>query len=87
MIITGQAPQMTTRLSGNLLARIWDNNATSPSARTDFAVVRIVEQENGWATPRSAERRRKIETTRPGPRLLDASLPPREPMDTGSESE
>jgi hypothetical protein len=77
VIITGQAPAITTQWIGSMLARVWDVEKSNPQAAAEpFSVVRVVEQDNGWTTPRSAERRRKIETAHPGPRQLDATLLP-----------
>lgn len=84
VIVTGNAPQMSSRLSGRMLARIWEEDRSTLAEHEDFAVVRVVEQENGWSTPRSAEKRRKIETARPGPRFLDAALLPADPMGNSS---
>ena len=38
-----------------------------------LAIVRVVEQENGWTVPSDAEHHRRIETIHPGPRFEESS--------------
>jgi tetratricopeptide (TPR) repeat protein len=74
VIATGGAPEMTATIREGMLQRVWDNenqrtNATSPAqANAGSPIVRVVEEENGWATPSSAEHQRRIDTIHPGPR-------------------
>lgn len=74
VIATGGAPEMTAIIHEGMLQRVWDNenqqtNAASPmQANAGSPIVRVVEEENGWATPSSAEHQRRIETIHPGPR-------------------
>jgi tetratricopeptide (TPR) repeat protein len=78
VIATGDAPKMTARLDNGMLARLWEKSAGPQSAgvasstHSGLAIVRVVEQENGWMVPRDAERRRRIETIHPGPRLEES---------------
>lgn len=73
VIATGGAPEMTATIREGMLQRVWDNenqqtNAPSPAqANAGSPIVRVVEEENGWATPSSAEHQRRIETIHPGP--------------------
>lgn len=74
VIATGGAPAMTAAVHEGMLRRIWDmeesqTNAAGPARpSTGSPIVRVVEEENGWATPSSAEHQRRIETIHPGPR-------------------
>jgi tetratricopeptide (TPR) repeat protein len=74
VIATGGAPEMTATIRNGMLQRVWDNenqqtNAAGPAAaNAGSPIVRVVEEENGWATPSSAEHERRIETIHPGPR-------------------
>jgi hypothetical protein len=74
VIATGGAPEMTATIREGMLQRVWDNedqqtNPASPSqSKAGSPIVRVVEEENGWATPSSAEHQRRIETIHPGPR-------------------
>ena len=79
VIATGDAPAMTSTLRDGMLERMWDQRPLpekdDPSAaRTDsgLAIIRVVEQENGWVEPSSAEHRHRIETIHPGPRPEDS---------------
>jgi tetratricopeptide (TPR) repeat protein len=85
VIASSDAPQMTSKISDGMLARIWENASTHTGS--GFAIVRVVEHDNGWTTPRSAERRKRIETSHPGPRLLDAALGPIEQFNTAATSD
>jgi hypothetical protein len=70
VIETGNAPAMQSQVADGMLQRVWEWN----NSVVGFAVVRVVDHENGWSVPRSAERRKKIDTTHPGPRPVDAKL-------------
>ncbi len=79
VIATGGAPAMTARIVNGMLQRVWssDNVGQSQSAeatapRSGLPIVRVVEQENGWSEPSSAEHQRRIETIHPGPRPADS---------------
>ena len=71
VIVTGESPQMKVGARNGMVARVWEEaparGAVSASSGTP-AIVRVVEQENGWSEPSSAEHRRRIETIHPGPR-------------------
>jgi len=72
VIGTGETPPMTASVRDGMLERVWDaetpaGDALSVSAK-GLAIVRVVEQENGWSVPSSAEHKRRIETIHPGPR-------------------
>ena len=58
-----------------MLERVWETpigeDAFSASAN-GLAIVRVVEQENGWSVPSSAEHKRRIETIHPGPRAEES---------------
>jgi tetratricopeptide (TPR) repeat protein len=74
VIATGGAPEMTTFVHEGMLQRVWDNEkpeikTTKPGQlNAGSPIVRVVDEENGWATPSSAEHQRRIETIHPGPR-------------------
>jgi hypothetical protein len=77
VIATGDAPRMSAKLQNGWLARVWEKDARSPwpsiaGRQSGLAIVRVVEQENGWTVPRNAERQRRIETIHPGPRLEES---------------
>ena len=65
---------MTATVREGMLQRVWDNEsaqgpAAGPTPATaGSSIIRVVEEENGWATPSSAEHQRRIETIHPGPR-------------------
>ncbi|MGC2110875.1 MAG: hypothetical protein WA655_15245 [Candidatus Korobacteraceae bacterium] len=82
VITTGQAPPMGASVHDGMLARVWQKDAelnpnddAMASTGNSPAIVRIVEQENGWAVPSNAEHQRRIDTIHPGPRLEDSSMP------------
>lgn len=77
VIATGESPALQSRVADGMVERMWEWKASDGEK---FAVIRVVDHENGWSVPRSAERRKKIETTRPGPRLVDAMLVYPEPL-------
>jgi len=74
VIATGQPPVMTTSMHNGMLARIWKKTARDNDAGRNpgLAIVRVVEQENGWSVPSNAEHQRRIETIHPGPRPEDS---------------
>ena len=75
VIATGEPPRGTTQVRDGMLERSWRKDVTpgtAASAVTGLAIIRVVEQENGWSVPRDAERRRRIETIHPGPRPQDS---------------
>lgn len=80
VIATGEAPHMTAYIRDGMLARVWQKDTSAPAGWTPatlskpLAIVRVVEQENGWTVPSKAEHQRRIETIHPGPRLEDSSL-------------
>lgn len=80
VIASGGAPAMTTAVVNGMLQRTWSGNylentadhASSAVAQGAPPIVRVVEQENGWTVPSSAEHQRRIETIHPGPRPEDS---------------
>jgi hypothetical protein len=69
VIGTGETPAMTERVREGMLERVWEAEAEAEgSSVAGLAIVRVVEQDNGWSVPASAERKRRIETIHPGPR-------------------
>jgi tetratricopeptide (TPR) repeat protein len=79
VIATGSVPRMTARINDGMLARVWQKDAACDggmpaTANETMAIVRVVEEENGWTVPSNAEHRRRIETIHPGPRLEDSLL-------------
>ena len=77
VIVTGKSPVMTEAVRNGMLERVWDDaapevrlGAVSPAG--GLAIVRVVEQENGWSVPSGAEHQRRIETIHPGPRSEDS---------------
>ncbi len=80
VIATGEAPPMKAHIRDGVLARVWqqdifgrDTQAVATS-RKSLAIIRVVEQDNGWTEPSKAEHQRRIETIHPGPRLEDSSV-------------
>jgi hypothetical protein len=78
VIATGGAPEMTTFVHEGILQRVWDNEKSQvktmvpAQSNAGSPIVRVVEEENGWATPSSAEHQRRIETIHPGPRAEES---------------
>jgi len=74
VIATGEPPAMTAKVRDGMLERVWEKNEAVRALPTDtgMAVVRVVEQENGWSQPSSAEHQKRIETIHPGPRPEDS---------------
>ena len=75
VIATGEAPSMTVRLRHGMVERMWEEapaENTAGAFAASLAIVRVVEQENGWSEPSSAEHRHRIETIHPGPRPEDS---------------
>src|SRR6202012_2723731 len=79
VIVTGQTPRMTSHVHDGMLARVWQKETPShvfgPNAAVSsaMAIVRVVEEENGWVEASSAEHQRRIETIHRGPRLQDSA--------------
>ena len=75
VIATGEAPRMAARIHDGMLARVWQKDALLPVqvASKATAIVRVVEQENGWSVPSNAEHQRRIDTIHRGPWLEDSS--------------
>lgn len=79
VIASSDAPRFTSRTQNSMLARIWErdevSNATGGLVLPDksLAIVRVVDQENGWTVPSDAEHHRRIETIHPGPRFEESS--------------
>ncbi len=80
VIATGDAPRVSASIRDRMLARVWQKDVTAQNNRTSailsdrLAIVRIVEQDNGWAVPSNAERQRRIETIHRGPRFEESAL-------------
>ena len=74
VIATGAAPAMAATIRNGMLERVWEKTArgSSRAAVSGMAIVRVVEQDNGWSVPSDAEHRRRIETIHPGPRPEDS---------------
>jgi hypothetical protein len=79
VIATGGAPAMTAKVVNGMLQRMWSSDdadqaqsAVASAPRNGLPIVRVVEQENGWSVPSSAEHQRHIETIHPGPRPQDS---------------
>lgn len=79
VIATGGAPVMTAKIVYGMLQRMWSSDdadqaqtALVSAPRNGLPIVRVVEQENGWSVPSSAEHQRHIETIHPGPRPQDS---------------
>jgi hypothetical protein len=79
VIASSDAPRLVSRLQDTMLARIWERNEVSVTTgglllpAKSLAIVRVVEQENGWTVPSDAEHHRRIETIHPGPRFEESS--------------
>ncbi|MGB8888096.1 MAG: hypothetical protein WCC87_15295 [Candidatus Korobacteraceae bacterium] len=80
VIVTGDAPRVSSAVRGGMLARVWQKDATAGDSQPaaifsePLAIVRIVEQDNGWAVPSKAEHQRRIETIHRGPRFEESAL-------------
>lgn len=81
VIATGGAPEMTVEVRDGMLQRVWEKDGGGErqpvaldysSARPGSAIVRVVQEENGWSIPSDAEHHRRIETIHPGPRPEDS---------------
>ena len=79
VIATGGAPAMAAKVVNGMLQRMWSSDdadqaesAVASAPRNGLPIVRVVEQENGWSVPSSAEHQRHIETIHPGPRPQDS---------------
>ncbi len=79
VIASSDAPRLVSQVKDNMLARTWERNEVSVTTgglvlhNQSPAIVRVVEQENGWTVPSDAEHRRRIETIHPGPRFEESS--------------
>lgn len=73
VIATGEAPPTRTTVRDGMLERVWEKdmpaeeNLYSRALQAGQAIVRVVEQDNGWSVPSKAEHQRRIETIHPGP--------------------
>ena len=76
VIATGAAPVMTSSVRNGMLERVWEKSAPENQApqagASGLAIVRVVEQDNGWSVPSQAEHQKRIETIHPGPRPEDS---------------
>jgi hypothetical protein len=73
VIASGNVPPSRTEFINGQRAQIWEKKLESADAATDApAIVRVVENENGWSIPPAVERRRILETIHPGPRPREA---------------
>jgi tetratricopeptide (TPR) repeat protein len=80
VIATGEPPAMSATVHGEMLERVWEQDASvgqasdgatsgvGSVASRGLAIVRVVEEENGWNEPSSAEHHHRIETIHRGPR-------------------
>ena len=75
VIASSDAPRLVSQVKDGMLSRSWERNAT-PMTKDGWllpspglAIVRVVEQENGWTVPSDAEHHRRIETIHRGPRF------------------
>jgi tetratricopeptide (TPR) repeat protein len=79
VIASSDAPRLVARVKDSMLARIWERSEVSVTTaglvlpNKGLAIVRVVEQENGWTVPSDAEHHRRIETIHPGPRFEESS--------------
>jgi tetratricopeptide (TPR) repeat protein len=79
VIASSDAPRLVSQVKNNMLARTWERNEVSLTTgglvlhNQSLAIVRVVEQENGWTVPSDAEHHRRIETIHPGPRFEESS--------------
>ena len=76
VLSTGTVPRMRTSVRDGMLARTWQEDATAGVSSANpgggSAIIRVVDQEHGWAVPTKAEHQRRIETIHPGPRPEDS---------------
>jgi hypothetical protein len=73
VIASGNVPELRLDYANGLRAQIWENHlSVTEAANSDPAIIRVVENENGWSIPPSVERRRILETIHPGPRPREA---------------
>jgi tetratricopeptide (TPR) repeat protein len=78
VIATGGVPAITAKVVNGMLQRMWSSDdaeeaeSVASAPRNGLPIVRVVEQENGWSVPSSAEHQRRIETIHPGPRPQDS---------------
>ena len=69
VIATGGPPTMSAKVRNGMLERVWEMRAPEdvPAYAVGLAIVRVVEQDNGWSVPSDAEHHKRIETIHPGP--------------------
>jgi len=78
VIATGEAPPSTTTVRVGMLERVWEKKTPAQESSRErgsqqgLAIVRVVEQDNGWSVPSNAEHQRRIETIHPGPYPQDS---------------
>ena len=73
VIASGPVPDSTVEYADGLRAQIWQKSVEPAAANAlSPAIVRVVENENGWSIPPSVERKRILETIHPGPRNREA---------------
>ncbi|WP_041855569.1 hypothetical protein [Candidatus Korobacter versatilis] len=72
VIASGETPASRTEFRDGLRAQIWEKSTTPDTIIADPAIIRVVENENGWSTPPSVERKRNLLTIHPGPRNREA---------------
>jgi tetratricopeptide (TPR) repeat protein len=79
VIASSDAPRLVSKVQDSMLTRTWERNEVSVTRgglvlpNKSLAIVRVVEQENGWTVPSDAEHHRRIETIHPGPRFEESS--------------
>ena len=83
VIATGGPPAMRAQVRNGMLERVWEKSAPAIESQIQseldslgggvgLAIVRVVEQDNGWSVPSKAEHQKRIETIHPGPRPEDS---------------
>jgi tetratricopeptide (TPR) repeat protein len=79
VVISTGAPAMSVKVVNGMLQRMWSSDdadqarsAIASAPGNGLPIVRVVEQENGWSVPSSAEHQRRIETIHPGLRPEDS---------------
>jgi tetratricopeptide (TPR) repeat protein len=79
VIASNDAPRLVSRLRDAMLVRVWERNEVSVTTgglmlpNKGLAIVRVVEEENGWTVPSDAEHHRRFETIHPGPWFEESS--------------
>ena len=73
VIASGDSPDSRVEFTNGFRAQIWEKTSTIAADPTSTpAIIRVVENENGWSVPPSVERRRNLLTIHPGPRNREA---------------